>query len=484
MRVVVVGNGMAGHRFAQELGRRERELQADIEVVVIGSEPMAAYNRVLLSSVLAGTTAPEAVELAAPMADVRLGRTVVGVDTDGRRVTLDDGEDLHYDELVMATGSRAVLPPVEGLANPAGEPADGVTTFRTLQDCTRIASLATAGPMVVLGGGLLGIEAARGLAGRGVEVTLVHAANHLMERQLDPGGGGVLARVLSGMGVRVLRGVAATSWQPGALTLADGTVLHCAGLVVTAGVEPQTWLARGAGVKVERGIVVDDRMATSVPHVHAIGECAQHRGSCAGLVAPCWEQATVLADVLSGARPEARYLGSSPITRLKARDIDLASMGRHGDPDDPETEIVSLSDPAHGRYGSLTLRGGRVQGAVLLGLSEATGPVTQLFDSRAPVPSDRMNLLLGRAPGHVTDSPAQLPARAVVCRCNGVTKGSLVAAWRSGARDMNALATATRATTGCGSCKDTVDGLCSWLAVADPDPVREDNAVDATEGAA
>lgn len=458
--IVIVGNGMAGHRLAHGLRRR-----SDVEVTVLGAEPRPAYNRVLLSAVLAGTSSAQAVELPDPGVEVRLGARVVGIDTRARRVTLADDAAVAYDHLVLATGSRATLPPIDGLAAADGSPAEGVVTFRTVADCERIAELARGGPMAVLGGGLLGVEAARGLAGLGVDVTVVHPVGHLMERQLDLGAGAVLARVLEDVGVRFRLDTAATAWTPGRLGLSDGSALDAAGLVVTAGVAPETWLARGAGLRVQRGIVVDDRLATSAPRVHAIGECAEHRGHCHGLVGPCWEQADVLADLLSGADPAARYTGSTMITRLKARDVDLAAMGSLGE----GAELVTVSDAARGRYGALAVRDGRIAGAVLLGMPEATGPVIQLHDSGAAAPADRFSLLLGRAPATATDSPAQLPARAVVCRCNGVTKGDLVRAWRCGSRDLAALAVGTRATTGCGSCAAVVEGLCGWLNESDPD---------------
>jgi assimilatory nitrate reductase electron transfer subunit len=477
MNIVIVGNGMAGHRLAQSVRRR----RGDLAVTVLGAEPRSAYNRVLLSAVLAGTHTAESVELPGTGAEVRLDAQVVGIDTQARRITLADESVLGYDELVLATGSRAVIPPVEGLAGPDGSPGRDVVAFRTIEDCARIAGLAERGPMAVVGGGLLGVEAARGLAGLGVDVTVVHPVGHLMERQLDPGGGSVLAGVLGRLGVRLRLGVAAVSWQPatalpgdaklGRLTLTDGSTLDVAGVVVSAGVAPQTWLARRAGLKIGRGIVVDDRMATSVPRVHAIGECAEHQGTCYGLVGPCWDQADVLADLLTGADPHARYTGSALVTRLKARDVDLAAMGEIGAGSLPDGELVQISDATRGRYGALALRSGRVAGAVLLGLPEATGPVIQLFDSGAPAPTDRFALLLGRAVGGpVTESPAQLPARAVICRCNGVIKGELVNAWSGGARTPAALSATTRAGTGCGSCVSAVEGLCTWLNEADPLP--------------
>lgn len=481
-RVVIVGNGLAGHRLAERLAR----FGTDLAVTVLGAEPHAAYNRVLLSSVLAEGGNPDRVLLAEPGVEVRLGACVVGVDAALRTVTLAEGEVLPYDELVLATGSRPLLPPIPGLGLPDGSPASGVMTFRTVEDCRRIAACAARGPMAVVGGGLLGVEAARGLAGLGVDVTLVHPLPFLMERQLDAGAGELLARLLLDQGVALRLNVGARSWEPGTLRLSDGTTLSAAGVVVTAGVAPQTWLARGAGLEVARGIVVDDRLTTSTPGVYAIGECAEHRGICHGLVGPCWDQADVLAELLSGSNPAARYPGSSTVTRLKARGIDLASMGDLSGADDPDglADVVALSDLARGRYGAVRLLQGRIVGAVLVGLPEATGPVIQLFDSRAAVPSDRFGLLLGRTASLTVDSPALLPARALICRCSGVSKGELVTAWQCGARTVDALRQATRATTGCGSCAPSVAGLCDWLSDADPDAEPADPVAGQREGAA
>jgi assimilatory nitrate reductase electron transfer subunit len=478
--VVIVGNGMAGHRLALALRRR----RDDLPVTVVGAEPHPAYNRVLLSNVLAGTTSARDLELSDAGVALRLGVPAVSLDPAGRTVTLADGSELGYDRLVLATGTRPFLPPIDGLVGEGGRPGPGVTGFRTLDDCRRIADLAANGPMAVLGGGLLGVEAARGLAGLGVDVTLVHPMPHLMESQLNAAAGAVLARVLNGLGVRVRLETGATAWRPGRLALTDGSALECAGVVVTAGVRAETELARAAGLRVGRGVVVDDRLAASAPGIHAIGECAEHRGRCHGLVGPCWEQADVVADLLSGADPGARYTGSRPVVRLKAHGVDLAAMGEipggglpgggapgagvsgdgvSGDGDGDETQVVSVSDPARGCYGALALRGERVAGAIMLGLPEATGSVVQLYDSQAPVPMDRFGLLLGRSAAVPSRSPAQLPDEALVCRCNGVTKSRLVQEWSGGAREPSALSAATRAGTGCGGCADLVEDICAWL---------------------
>jgi assimilatory nitrate reductase electron transfer subunit len=192
-----------------------------------------------------------------------------------------------------------------------------------------------------------------------------------------------------------------------------------------------------------------------------------------GLVQPAWEQAAVLADLITGTNPEARYRGTPVLTRLKARDVDLASLGEvHTEVDSPDAEVLCLRDPARGRYVKLVLRNGLVAGAIVLGLPDAAATITQFYDRGMPAPSDRLALLLGRALPAGVATPVDLPASAVVCRCNTVTKGQLVKAWRDGARGVAELAESTRATTGCGSCLDTVRGITEWLSAAQPEGER------------
>ena len=227
------------------------------------------------------------------------------------------------------------------------------------------------------------------------------------------------------------------------------------------------------GLEVDRAVVVDDRLATSIPHVHAIGECAEHRGEVPGLVQPGWDQARVLADVLTGVDPETVYEGTSVLTRLKAHDIDLASMGTVDvDVHDPGHEVLTFTDPSRGRYAKLVLRQDRLVGAILLGVGDAAGALTQLYDTGAAVPRDRLALMLGRAVTRSgapeTANLAEMPGTAVICRCNTVTKSAIVGAFRAGADSVAGVAEATRATTGCGSCKGAVDGLCSWLRSSEP----------------
>jgi assimilatory nitrate reductase electron transfer subunit len=491
---------MVGARFVDEVRRRDPDGER-ASLVVFGAEPHAAYNRVLLSTVVAGGLTPEAVRLHEPgwatERRVRLhtGVTVTAIDRARRRVLLDDGgpdgSDEPYDELVLATGSRAWIPPTDGLlaAAGSGELADGVATFRDLDDCARILELARPGGRVaVLGGGLLGLEAARGLVGRGVRVTVLHPVGHLMERQLDAGAAGVLAATLRRLGVDVRLNVSAKRWTPGTgLECDDGTTLSVDAVVVSAGVRAETGLAADAGIATDRGVLVDDRMGTSDDRVHAIGDCARHPGTVSGLVQPGFEQAEVLAALLTGADPAARYRGTPLVTRLKARDIDLAAVGDAlaEDPGDGGSgaaddgiEVLRLADPFRGRYAKIVLNRDRLLGAIMLGVPDAAASVIQLFDSGAPAPTDRLALLLGRAlpgeassaggPASVVASPALLPSSALICRCNTVSKGALVTAWRSGATDLAALRRATRAGTGCGGCQAAVDGIRDWLAAAEP----------------
>ncbi|MFC0114238.1 FAD-dependent oxidoreductase [Kibdelosporangium aridum] len=464
-QIVIAGYGMAGSRLAEEILRRDPGGER-VSLTILGEEQHLAYNRVLLSGVVAGTMKAENVTLHGQEWHnrVRLGVSVTEIDRDTRKVTLTDGSTIGYDTLVLATGSRSWIPPVEGLF----PDAPGVHTFRTLDDCEGILAAARPGaPVAVLGGGLLGIEAARGLVGRGCQVTVVHPVGHLMERQLDQAGGKVLAKQLSTLGVEVKLDAKVNGYVPGdGLKLEDGLV-PADMVVVTAGVKPEIDLAVKAGIAVDRGVLIDDCLRTSDPRIHAIGDCAQHPGTMAGLVQSAWEQADVLADLLTGKNVAKRYRGTPVVTRLKARDVDLAALGEvHVDTDAEDAEVLCLNDPTRGRYAKLVVKQDRVAGAIVIGAPDAAATITQLYDSRVPVPSDRLAVLLGRAlPSEATPagSPSELPGTALVCRCNSVTKAQLVTAWRAGATDVTDLASATRATTGCGSCRDAVCGIADWL---------------------
>lgn len=475
MRVVVVGNGMAGSRLVQEL--RARDVDRSLHITVFAAEPHAAYNRILLSELLAGRSRVEDIYLTPNGwheehdVVVHRGVSVASIDRTARQVVATDGTIVGYDALVLATGSRVWLPPVRGLER-EGALTAGAVAFRTVEDCARILELAEhASRAVVVGGGLLGLEAARGLVARGLDVEVLHPAEHLMERQLDAGAAQVLGRRLAELGVRIRLGVTAEEVQDTervrAVRLTDGDVVETPLLVVACGIRAEVALAQAAGLRVEQGVVVDGQLRSlNDPHVFAIGECAQHDGQVYGLVAPAWEQAAVLADVLTGSRDGALYAGSQLVTRLKAAGVDLAAMGdTAGEPSDVDREVVQFADPARGVYKKLVIRDGRLVGAILLGDGATTGSVVQLFDRRGPVPSDPLSLLFpGAGQPALATSPALMPAAAKVCHCNNVTKGAIQSCWFAGARTVTDVATATRATTGCGTCRDAVEGIVDWLA--------------------
>lgn len=466
-RLVVVGNGMAGGRFVEDL----LAATSGYDVTVLGAEPDAAYNRVLLSGVLAGTHPPGSVLLrsadwyAAHGVDLRTSTRVTSIDRIQGEVCCHDGARIGYDTLVLATGSAPVLPSMKGMHTADGGLVDGLFAFRTLADCGAISAAAAAATRaVVVGGGLLGLEAARGLAALGLEVEVVHAAAHLMDAQLDLDGGIVLRRVMQRLGIMSYlenRAVAVTTTQGRVtgLVLADGFTLGCEVVVVAAGVLPNVHLAAEAGLAVGRGIVVDDSMVTSDPDVLAIGECVEHRGEVYGLVAPAWDQAEVAVHTLTGG-PKT-YSGSRVVTRLKALGVDLAAMGDTSadahDQSPGAPEVLQFIDPMRGTYKKLVVKDDRLVGAVLLGDIGTVASVTLAFDRQTELPIDRLHLLFdGLGSGGEAVDPATLPADATVCQCNAVSAGEIRAC---GAVDVAGCAAATRATTGCGTCTQTVAAI-------------------------
>jgi assimilatory nitrate reductase electron transfer subunit len=503
-RLIVVGDGMAGHRLVQEV--LERDPDRRLAVTVVGAEPGGAYNRAQLTSVLAGATRAENIELAdeqwyaANGVTLRAGTSVVRIDRAARRVDLDDGSRIPYDVLVLATGSTPVQPAADGLVRSDGRLLPGAMAFRTLADCAALGRLAaSAKSAVVLGAGVLGLETGRGLAGRGLRVTVVQRGARLMERHLDAGASRVLTRTARSVGIQVRLAAAVLAvhggrhgngqgdrWVRG-VVLDDGSVLDADLLVLCCGVRPRVELARQAGLAVSAGILVDDQLRSITdPGVFAIGECAEHRGRTYGLVAPAWEQARVAAQVITRPGEPASYPGSLSVMRLKAAGIELASLGDAA-PDDADTaddpdgaadadgvEVIRFTDRSRGIYQKLVVREGRLGGAILLGDTRAVGAITQLFDRQAALPADRGALLLARRDPAATAarSPAGLPGRATVCHCNGVTKARICAAWQDGSRRVEEIAARTRATTGCGTCRDAVEGIVAWLAAADAGPAE------------
>lgn len=470
-RLVVVGNGMVGAKTVEEILARDR---GRFQIVMFGDEPYGCYNRILLSNVLNGSQqAREA--FTHPIEWYRrngitlhAGVRVTELDRRRRLVRGDDGVTEVYDRLVLATGSRPFVPPLEGQGTP------GVFLFRTLDDCDAIAEYARRSRhAVVLGGGLLGLEAARGLLTHGVRVTVVEVAPHLMAQQLDAEGGALLRTTMEEMGVAVTvrRRAVAVLGDEGVtgLRFEDGEVLPADMVVISCGIRPNVELARDCGLEVDRAILVDDQLRTSDPEVFAVGECAQHRGVVYGLVAPLYEQAQVTADVLTGVSPNSLYLGSRPATKLKVMGVELVSLGSASDVQ-PGDEVLCYSEPARGIYKKLVLRDGRLAGGCLLGDTTNAGFLIDRFQRGAEAPERRSELLFptGDAGGEDLRS---VPNEALICSCHQVTKGRLLEAIGGGRCSISTLSACTKAGTGCGGCKPLLGELLeAYAGNTAPDP--------------
>jgi nitrite reductase (NADH) large subunit len=478
-RLVVVGNGMAGVRAIEEILARGGGDMFDI--TVFGDEPYGNYNRILLSNVLAGSQSLEAdaadiylnpLDWYADNAiDLRAGVRVVRFDRFARIVHADDGTAMHYDTLILATGSRSFFPPMKGLWADDKTLTDGVFGFRSLDDCLGMISEAEhRRRAVVIGGGLLGLEAARGLQNRGLSVDVVHAGPVLMNAQLDDTAGAILRRSVEALGITVHTEKRTTEVRTddngalSAIVFSDGTSVDCDMLVIAAGIRPNVGLAQRAGLTVERAIVVDDHMrSVDDDHVYVVGECAQHRGQVYGLVAPLWEQAAVLAAHLTGADRSAAYHGSRTATKLKVAGVDVASMGLKA-PEQPDDEFVQYSEPKHGVYKTIVVRDGKLVGATLLGDVNKVSFLTQAFDSGLPLPDERVSLMFDIGTPDVEVGVAELADDAQVCNCNGVSKGTLVGCVRGGETSVPGVMAKTKAGKGCGSCKELVGQIVAWAA--------------------
>jgi nitrite reductase (NADH) large subunit len=474
-RLVVIGNGMAGARVVEEIVARDGATQ--FSITMFGDEPYGNYNRIMLSHVLAGEESHDDIFLNSLEwyiengillhAGVRAQR----IDRFAQVVFSDDGQITPYDELIIATGSRSFMPPMDGLYTPDGLLVPGVFAFRTIDDTRGMIDYVSRDDhrrAVVIGGGLLGLEAARGLQGHGIEVDVVHSGRWLMNAQLGREGGEVLRRSMAKLGIGIFTNNRATTlWGPEkvqGVRLRDETEIDCDLVVVAAGIRPNTDVATTSGFAVERAIVVDDQMRTvEDDDVYAVGECVQHRGEVYGLVAPLWEQAVVLADVITGNNPQAAYLGSRTATKLKVAGIEVAAMGLT-EPERDTDEHIVFSEPKRGVFKSVVIRDGKIVGATLLGDSKKLAFLQQAFDRGLPLPEERVELLfdLGGPPAEV--GVAELADDAQVCNCNGVCKSTIVDTVTEGCRTVAGVMEATRAGKGCGSCKGLVAQLVEYAA--------------------
>jgi nitrite reductase (NADH) large subunit len=469
-KLVVIGNGMAGARTIEEILTCGGGAQ--FEIAVFGEEPHENYNRVLLSSVLNGSRAPAEIVLngrdwyAENGVALHTGMRVDAIARPHKAIHCDDGNWYQYDKLIIASGSRPAIPPIAALRKPDGRLRPGVFVFRTLDDCKQIAEYAAKSQRaVVIGGGLLGLEAARGLLNHRVEVHVIHLLGHLMEQQLDQQAGAILKRAIEKLGIRVHLNKATKTIlgddHVAGLAFAEGPPIYCDLVVIATGITPNAEIGAHWGLTAERGIVVDDQLRTSDPDIYAVGECAQHRGRVYGLVEPLWEQAKVLADHITGRNPATAYTGSTIATRLKVMGVELASMGRIS-ADDETDEIVQYMESRRGLYQKLIIRDGRLVGAILIGDTSKAAYLMRVLDRGTPLPDEQLSLLRdGVAPSRKVAFD-DMPDDARICNCNGVDKGTIIRCVAGGTRSAAGVISTTRAGTGCGSCLPLVTELVEW----------------------
>ena len=395
------------------------------------------------------------------------GKKVTKVDRAAKVVTADGVEEA-YDTLVFATGSRPFVPPI------AGTSLHGVFVFRTLDDCRNIAEYAKdCKKAVVIGGGLLGLEAAKGLMTHDVGVTVVEMGPWLMGVQLDADGGKVLQQTIEKLGITALTSASTKEFvgdetnRVKGVKFADGSIVECDMVVVSAGIRPNKELGAECGLACDRAILVDDTLRTNDPDIYGVGECVQHRGMVYGLVAPIWEQTKTLALRLTGQNPNATYTGSKLATKLKVMGVELASMGRISDVQ-PTDEVVTFAEPARQVYWKAIIRDGKVSAACMLGDLGPADDLVEFFMTEKPAPERRLELFFSAGTKtHGSEiSLADLPDAKQICDCNGVCKGTIVKAIQAGKTSVPMVGKATRAGTGCGSCKKMIAGLIEAVAGA------------------
>lgn len=450
--LLVIGGGIAGQAVCEELRRRGDQRS----VLLVCGERELPYDRVSLAKLLSDGATVDELRLrpdewySEHRIDTLTGTWVEQLDPDAGQARLSDGTRVEFERAVLCTGSEALVPPIPGVA------LDGVYVFREPNDCERIRAQAQTGTRAcVIGGGLLGLEAARGLADRGCDVTVVHLMDRLMERQLDQAAAELLAPQIEELGVRILLSHETTAIERDVarglrLRFADGSSLPCDLCVISIGIRPRTELARAAGLECGRGVVVDDRLVTSHERVLAVGECAEHRGVVYGIVAPIHEQARVAAATLAEPAADVSYEGSIPSTRLKVMGVDLVCVGQ------PEAEhAVAVADQERRVYRKLCVEEGRAAGAILLGDTRGYELLQEAVRDRRPV-DDPLGLLAEASKA----SAADLPDSAQICNCNGVCKGDILKAIRErGLGSTQEVVAVTRAGAGCGSCKSLVTEL-------------------------
>jgi nitrite reductase (NADH) large subunit len=466
MKLVMVGNGMAGVRTLEELLKIAPDLY---DITVFGAEPYANYNRILLSPVLAGEMTLQDIMLNDvdwyERHDIKLhlNKTVAHIDRRGRKVVAEDGTEEQYDRLLLATGSNPFILPIPG------KDLKGVLTYRDIHDTNAmIEAAATYKQAVVIGGGLLGLEAANGLKLRGMNVTVVHLMEWLMERQLDKTAAKMLQQSLAQKGLKFMlqKQTSAILGTPDGrvkgVSFADGEEIAADLVCMAVGIRPNDELAKSAGIHCSRGVVVNDTMQTFDPRIYAVGECVSHRGTAYGLVAPLFEMAKVCANHLAH-MGIGRYEGSVTSTKLKVTGIDLFSAGNFTGSAD--TEEILLHDTMGGVYKKLVIKDDRIVGGVMYGDTVDGSWYFQLLREKQNIAEIRDHLMFGQShlgnTGHLgQNKAATMPDDMEVCGCNGVSKGSIVKAIKEkGLFGLDEVRKQTKASSSCGSCTGLVEQI-------------------------
>lgn len=463
-KLVLIGNGMAGVRAVEHLIKLSPE---SYEITIFGAEPHPNYNRIMLSSVLAGGADMQEIVIndwdwyKENNITLHTGHKVTKIDTENKKVTSHLGIEVDYDAVIIATGSNPFMLPLPGADK------EGVIAFRDINDCEiMIDASKKYKKAVVIGGGLLGLEAARGLLHLGMEVNVVHIFNYLMERQLDEAAAKMLQRELEAQGMQFLLQKSTASIKgkkrASGLVFADGSEVDGDLVVMAVGIKPNIELAKASGIEVNRGIIVDDFMQTSVPGVYAVGECAEHRGIAYGLVAPLYEQGAVLAKHLVGVET-AGYQGSVTSTKLKVSGVDVFSAGRFDEA--PGTRSLKIQDDMAGTYKKIVIQDGKLVGAVLFGDISDGSELFATIKSGESVAGREKEILLGISSDMLGKSSGgnRLEAMAddeIICGCNGVSKGTIAdAILNKGCNTVGAIKACTKASASCGGCKPQVEGL-------------------------
>ncbi|XJZ27648.1 nitrite reductase large subunit NirB [Bacillota bacterium Lsc_1132] len=455
-KLVMIGNGMAGVRTIEEIIKIAPE---QFDITIFGKEPHPNYNRIKLSNILQGDTNFDEI-IINPLdwyeenkIQLFTGEAATNIDSNAKRVITDKGREVEYDELILATGSNSFILPIPGADK------QGVTGFRDLNDCEMmIKSAKEYKKAVVIGGGLLGLEAARGLLNLGMEVDVVHLMPHLMERQLDPTASALLKKELESQGMNFLMEKQTVEIlgedRATGLRFKEGSEVEADLVVMAIGIKPNVAVAKESGIYVNRGIVVNDYMETQTAHIYAVGECAEHREIVYGLVAPLYEQSKVLASRICG-KETAPYEGSITGTQLKVAGVDLYSAGEIFE--DETTQAIKVHNEFDGVYKKILIRDNRIVGVVLYGDTQDSTKLFRMLTKKEDVSGMTSISLLQSQEGSGGDDVASMPDDELICGCNGVTKGTIVEAIRTqGLTSVDQVSSCTNAGRSCGRCKPMI----------------------------